>query len=305
VNLKSIKLEHITKDIKANVILDDISFELGAGEICAVIGKNGAGKSTLFKIMTGQITPTKGEFSYIYHGKQTIPSIGSLIERPLFFNNLSAFENLKYFSIQKGQCTTEEIKEVIRIVGLLDNKKSYSNFSLGMKQRLGLALALIFKPDILILDEPVNGLDPEGIRDIRKILLKFNRELGTTILISSHILTELEEISNSYIFIDKGRLIEKVTKKELQGKLKSYLRFIVDNVQKAIQVLDEQFPDLTYFIENGNEIKISGDSENLGLINRKFVNQNITVLGIETQKLTLEDYFFEVISRSEKHEQLY
>jgi len=187
---KLLKAENLSKEIKGNIILSDMNFEVQAGEICAVIGKNGAGKTTLFKLITGQSTPTNGQLSYIYLDNPKKPSIGTLIERPNFFNNFSAFDNLKYFSIQKGISSDQEIKKMLHLVGLPINQKTFYSFSLGMKQRLGIALALIFKPDILILDEPVNGLDPEGIRDVRTILLKVNQELGTTILISSHILTE-------------------------------------------------------------------------------------------------------------------
>ena len=299
--LKSIKIENISKIFKDNTILDDISFELNAGEICAVIGKNGAGKSTLFKILAGQIASTKGKWSYIYTGEQAISNIGALIERPVFFNNLSAFENLKYFFLQKGRKGTKEITEILKIVGLSDCKIRFSDFSLGMKQRLGIALALIFKPDVLILDEPVNGLDPEGIRDIRKTLLKINRDIGTTILISSHVLTELEEISTHYIFLDKGRLIEKIPKIELEKKIMNYLNIVVDDTKKTAKVLEENFPELTYFIENENQIKVSGNLENSGIINKELVNHNISVLRIDTHKSTLEDYFFEVIARGEKH----
>lgn len=298
--LKTIRMENITKEIKGGVILNEVSFEIKAGEICAIIGKNGAGKSTLFKIMTGQITPTKGEFSFIYTGKNESSNIGTLIERPIFFNNFSAFDNLKYFSYQKGKDSTKEIEEILEIVGLPQNKKPFSSFSLGMKQRLGIALALIFKPDILILDEPVNGLDPEGIRDIRKILLKVNKEYRTTILISSHVLTELEEISDSYIFIDKGRVIEKTQKIDLEEKLIGYSTIVVDDLHKAVRVMNDYFPKINYTVENNKHIKIIDSNEFLGAINQKMVINNVLVLGIETKKSTLEDYFFEVLSRSEQ-----
>lgn len=299
---KSIKAENLNKEIKGNVILSDMSFEVQAGEICAIIGKNGAGKTTLFKLMTGQSTPTNGQLSYIYSDNHKKPSIGTLIERPIFFNNLSAFDNLKYFSIQKGISSDQKIKKMLHLVGLPTNKKPFSSFSLGMKQRLGIALSLFFKPDILILDEPVNGLDPEGIRDIRTILLKANRELGTTILISSHILTELEEMSGSYIFIDHGRLVEKVQKEELQKKLENYLVFKVGDSLQATRVLDTYFPKLNYLIEDDLTIKISDCFEDSMIINQKLVNNNIPVFGIERQRTTLEDYFFEVISRGKQHE---
>ncbi|TKI52833.1 ABC transporter ATP-binding protein [Lysinibacillus mangiferihumi] len=300
-SLKLIKVENISKEYKENVILDDISFKINAGEICAVIGKNGAGKSTLFKIMTGQITATKGQLLYSY-SKKRIPSIGALIERPAFFNNLTAFENLKYFFLQKGGTNTEEIVQIIKLVGLANNKVLFSEFSLGMKQRLGLALALIFKPDVLILDEPVNGLDPEGIHDIRNILLKINRELGTTILISSHILTELEEISTSYIFLNNGRLLERISKEELEQKMINYLKIVVDNTEKATKILEEHFPELTYVIENQNQIKITENLDKTSVINQTFVNHGISVLGMETHKSTLEDYFFKLTGRGEIYE---
>lgn len=301
-SLKLIKAEKMTKEIKGDLVLSDISFEIQAGEICAVIGKNGAGKTTLFKLMTGQSTPTDGQVSYMYTDYGEKPSIGTLIERPNFFNNLSAFDNLKYFSIQKGKSSDAEIKNMLQMVGLPNNSKHFSSFSLGMKQRLGIALALIFRPEILILDEPVNGLDPEGIRDIRKILLKINRDYGTTILISSHILTELEEVSDSYIFIDKGIFLEKVTKKELQKKLKNYLMFKVNDILQAVTILDTHFPEIEYSILDNQMIRISECLELSMVINKKLVNNNISVLGIETQKTTLEDYFFEVISRGAQYE---
>ncbi|MCM2139859.1 ATP-binding cassette domain-containing protein [Vagococcus fluvialis] len=293
--LKLIRVNNVSKIYKKKNILSNINFSINVGEICAVIGKNGAGKSTLFKLFTQQIKANTGEIIYIGSSKIIKPTIGSIIEQPTFFDNFSAFENLCYFYLQKyGKIDKKEILKVLKIINLPDSTKKFSDFSLGMKQRLGIGLALLFRPVLLVLDEPVNGLDPEGIRDVRNILLKINQKYETTILISSHILSELEEIATDYIFLDKGYLLEKISKTELMKKQKNYLEISVNKPKDAAEILNHNFPDVSILIGN-NKIRITDYAGNPADINKILVISNIEVQKINSHKMSLEEYFFEKV----------
>ena len=222
--------------------VSDMSIKLKRGEIYALVGQNGAGKTTLLKMLCG-LTPVSGGELELF-GAATCREIavarrriGAMIESPAFLSYLSARENLEYLRIQRGGIEGNSVNEALRFVGLdYTGNKHFSKFSLGMKQRLGLALAVMGSPELLILDEPINGLDPIGIKEFRDIILHMNRENGTTILISSHILGELSQIATDYGFIDHGRLIEHITAVELKQKcgddLESYFIQLIEGGKK-------------------------------------------------------------------------
>ena len=205
--IKSIKLNKIFDDRE---ILSDFSVNIERGEIYAIIGKNGAGKTTFMKLLTGFLAPTEGEVI------RATNKIGVLIENPGLLLGMSGLANLKAKSLVNGNCDENELESILKLVGLerAGNKK-VKKYSLGMKQRLGLALALVGGPDLLVLDEPTNGLDPQGIAEFRNLLLKINKELGVTIIISSHILEELSKIASKFAFIHCGKLVKEIDSRDL------------------------------------------------------------------------------------------
>ena len=196
-----------------DLAVDHVTLDIRPGQIFGLVGKNGAGKTTLIRMITGQTFPTSGEFSLFGQtGEHNLGKmrrrIGCMVETPSFFPYLTAHDNLEFYRIQRGIPGAENVDRLLAQVGLADTgKKKFKNFSLGMKQRLGLALALLGNPDFLVLDKPINGLDPMGIVEFRDVLLQMNREHGTTIMISSHILSELANLATDFAFMDQGRLL--------------------------------------------------------------------------------------------------
>lgn len=206
--------QHIQKKYNGKIILDDVTMNVGKGDIYGLIGRNGSGKTTLLRILTGQIQRYKGAVQF-ENGPQKI-KIAALINSPALYLNLSAYENLKAHSYLLSNSDNEELHRVLKTVKLENcGSKTVENFSLGMKQRLKLGLALLDTPDILILDEPVNGLDPEGMTDLREILLKLKQSSGTTIIISSHILSELEKIITRMGILHNGKIVSEIKKTEI------------------------------------------------------------------------------------------
>jgi ABC-2 type transport system ATP-binding protein len=206
-------IKNITKNYGKKVVLDNVFMKLEKGEIIGIVGPNGAGKTTLMKIIVGLIKEYKGE---IYFNKTKI-RVGAMIESPKFYNNLSGLDNLKYFSYFIEKIPKEKILDIVDKIGLKnDIKRKVKTYSMGMKQRLGIALTLINDPDILILDEPLNGLDPKGVHEIRNYLMELNNTDNTTILVSSHILSEIEKVSNKVLFIKNGVIVDEV--KDLNKK---------------------------------------------------------------------------------------
>lgn len=291
---QSISIQHLSKKFGRKKVLDDVNVSINAGEICAIVGKNGAGKTTLFKLLTEQLFPTSGAISF--EGAFERPNIGSLIEQPTFFPRFSAYHNLAHFSLQfTGKINKEDILETLELVGLEHTRRKFETFSLGMKQRLGIALAILFKPDLLILDEPSNGLDPQGIRDVRKLLQRINAEQRTTILISSHVLTELEEIATDYIILDKGHIIEKTNKQALSNQLTRTLVLTVDDAHKTANQLTAHYPNVPVNIIDPSTIHVTSPDIQSHEINQHLVSRGVAVHALTVHHDTLEDYFFEKV----------
>ncbi|GGB03619.1 ABC transporter ATP-binding protein [Macrococcus hajekii] len=292
-----IDVRNLTKSYQDFVALHPLDFSLKRGEICAVIGKNGAGKSTFFKILSGQIEQTGGEMTFFSNHTEVSLNrsrkrMGFMIEEPTFFSNMNAYENLNYFRIQRGISEKERINDVLRIVGLSKNpKKKFREYSMGMRQRLGLALTLMSSPDCLVLDEPTNGLDAQGISDIRNLLLKLNKEQDITILISSHILSELQLVATSFLFIDKGKVVEQISRQQLNEKSKKYAKIIVADAAKAAQVLEMNFDKIDYRVMPDNELRIMSHIDHIGEINKVLLSHDINVNEIKVESLNLEEYF--------------
>lgn len=218
--------------------------------------------------------------------------IGSLIESPAFYKNMTARENLEVSRLVRNIAGKECIDEVLELVGLSDtNKKKVKNFSLGMRQRLGIANALLGNPKLLILDEPINGLDPMGIVEIRELLKKINKEKDVTILISSHILGELSELATNYGIINNGRLVEEISVKELKEKCRQYIEVIVDNPAKASTILEKELLITDYEVLENNRIKIFSNLDSSGLINGTLSKNKVVVQKINLKGENLEEYF--------------
>ena len=291
-----LKTNGIVKKYGSNTVLNGINMTINRGDIYGFIGKNGAGKTTFMRVVLSLTTKTEGEVEFFDH--KTIEEVGlkvgSLIESPGLYKNASAYENLKRFSILYG-ADEDKIPEILEIVGLgKTGNRKVKNFSLGMKQRLGIAVALLGDPELLLLDEPINGLDPEGIKEIRDVIVRLNKEKHITILISSHLLDELAKVVTRYGIINNGVLIEEIEAKELKEKCKNKLIIESDNPRKAQEILTKIVPAKSISI-NSNLLEISSDIEKAADMNKELVNKGIAVSAIYINSDSLEEYFMRKI----------
>ena len=299
-----LQTNNLTKKYKNFIALDNATITIHKGDIYGLIGRNGAGKTTLMKTITTLTNKTSGSFSLFGSEEELTESkrrIGCLIESPAFFGNLTAYQNLKYYSIQKGIVGKKQIEKVLKIVDLWKEKnKKFKNFSLGMKQRLGIAFAILDNPDFIILDEPINGLDPIGIKEIRDTLKKLNEEEKITILISSHILSELYLIANHFCFIDKGKIIKDLSKEELDLECSKCIVIKTKDVKKASVVLEKELSTTNYKVIDNTEIRLYDELENLAEVNKILLTNGIEIMGIYETGISLEDYFNSLIKDGEK-----
>ena len=279
--------------------LDKINMSVKKGDIYALIGKNGAGKTTLLRLFTGQNAPDYGSIELFgkkgTHGlNEARKRTGAIIETPAFYPFFSAERNLEYYRIQRGIDDPSIVE-----TGLYEAKdKKFKNFSLGMKQRLGIALSLMHDPEFLILDEPINGLDPAGIVEMRKLMLRLNKENGLTIIISSHILSELANMATCYGFIDHGQILQEMSAEELEAKEKSYVKMRTSNGEKAAECLSKELQlDASY---NADDDTIYIYFENNTVyptekISRFLFEKGYDLYSLEIVKTTLEDFFIELL----------
>ena len=290
-----IEMRHITKVFPGIIANDDVTIELRKGEIHALLGENGAGKSTTLKMITGLIFPTSGEIKLFGEKRNSFTSrrIGSLIETAGLYPNLSAYDNMELKAIAMGINNKNKITELLNLVRLdPKSKKVVKKFSLGMKQRLGIALALLGNPDLLILDEPINGLDPEGIREVREVIQYLNDTKKMTIIISSHILGELSKIATKYGIIRDGHMVEEITAKELDKRCRNYLSLKVDQADKAIPLLEKSLNIKDYTVHENNEIWIYDEVKSSD-VSMQLAQNGVEVNQIYYQKQDLESYFLE------------
>ena len=287
--------DKIEKSFGARVLLNGASFEINAGERYALVGPNGAGKTTCMRMICGLAKPTSGDiemFGYSGNDLTNVRSrVGCLIETPGLYPNLSAQENLKLkcklFGINKKGYT----EEILRKVGLSDvGKKKTKNFSLGMKQRLGIGLALVGEPDLLVLDEPINGLDPQGIAEVRETIQNLCSQQDMTVFISSHILEELSKLATDYGIINNGSLIQEITREELLNKCSDKISITVDNPNKAVPVLDGM-GFTNYMIMDQNHIDVYERLNESAALNEKLVKSGVSVSQIAVTGMELETYF--------------
>ena len=295
-----LKTNNLTKKYKDFVALDKVSIEIDKGDIYGLIGRNGAGKTTLMKIITTLTNKTSGEFTLLNHSDNDLTKtkrrIGSLIENPAFFPNLNAYDNLKYYAIQKGITNYDQINESLKLVGLDDvKKKKFKDFSLGMKQRLGIAFAILDNPDFIILDEPINGLDPIGISDLRDTFKRLNKERNITILISSHILSELYLLATRFCIIEKGKVVKELSKEELDIECSKCIVIKTDDVKKVSVVLEKDLKTTNYKVIDKEEIRLYDYLKNIETVNKTLVKNDINIKQIKETGISLEDYFKSVI----------
>ncbi|HML20319.1 MAG TPA: ABC transporter ATP-binding protein [Aggregatilinea sp.] len=287
----------LTKRFGEQIGVSSLDLHVPRGKIYGLMGRNGAGKTTSMRMVLNLVRPTKGTILLFgqEHKKQqarTYRRIGSLIETPGFYENLTGPENLRILARLRGEHRKDSIDRALDIVGLSDqNDKVFSNYSLGMKQRLGIAAAIMHEPELLILDEPINGLDPIGIHEIRNFFLALRKEKGTTIFISSHVLSELEQLADIIGVMHEGRLLEEVNMAELHKRNRQYVEFAVSNVNTAALLLERQFKTTDYTVCDDRTIRLYDDLDRRGEINRCFVESNLCVTEITVSEEKLEDYF--------------
>ena len=296
-----LKTYNITKKYGNQVAVNNVNMTIKKGEIYGFIGQNGAGKTTLIRLITGLIHKTGGEIELLgatgeAELNKSRTMVGSLIETPSFYTNMTARENLEVSRLVRNIPGKKCIDEVLELVGLKDvEKKKVKNFSLGMRQRLGIANALMGNPKLLILDEPINGLDPMGIVEIRELLKKINKEKDMTILISSHILSELSELATTYGIISNGKLIEEITAEELAEKCRQYIDLKVDDTSRAVTLLERELGISDYEVLEDKKIKVFSNLDNVGEVNSILSKSGVIVESISIKGENLEEYFMNKI----------
>ena len=293
-----IKLRDISKKRGQTEILNHLNMTVYQNDIYGFIGQNGAGKSTTMKIIMSLIKETQGQLELFDSLDNQInrSRIGAIIENPAFYPYMTAYENLKYYVQYKGIVEINSIEKVLKMVGLENaRKKKYKNYSLGMKQRLGLALALINNPDLLILDEPLNGLDPTGISELRSLLKKLNTENNITIILSSHILSELHKLATCYGIMHKGRIIEEISSEILDDRCKKHISIKVSDIKATSMILEKDLGINNFSVCSEDIIKIYGNFDKCAQINKTLVLNNILVEEITIKGESLESYFTKVI----------
>lgn len=292
-----LKTYNITKKYGEQLAVDNVNMTIKKGDIYGFIGQNGAGKTTLIRLITGLIHKSGGEIELLGANEENELNkartmVGSLIESPSLYTNMTARENLEVSRLVRNIPGNKCIDEVLELVGLKDvEKKKVKNFSLGMRQRLGIANALMGNPKLLILDEPINGLDPMGIVEIRELLKKINKEKDMTILISSHILSELSELATTYGIISNGKLIEEITAKQLSEKCRQYIDLKVDNTARAVILLERELGISDYEVLEDSNIKVFSNLDNVGEVNSLLSRSGIIVESISVKGENLEEYF--------------
>ena len=294
--LKTNALSKSYKDFKA---LNGLSMNIPKGAIYGFIGKNGAGKTTLIRLICGLQEPTSGDYT-LYGRKNTDRNIvksrrrmGAVVETPSIYLGMTGVDNLKQQYRTLGLPSFDGLTEILKLVGL-DNtgKKKAKNFSLGMRQRLGIAIALVGDPDFLVLDEPVNGLDPQGIIDIRELILKLNLEQQITVLISSHILDELSKLATHYGFIDNGHIVKEMSKDELEAACKKCIRMEVSNIKALAHVLDEMRID--YKVTTSKTADVYA-KVNISKLIAALTKENCEVISIQERDESLESYYVSLV----------
>lgn len=301
-----LKTRNLSKKYQGDFALKDVNLTIRKGEIYGFIGQNGAGKSTFLRVATGLSFPTNGTVELFGVSDQkemtkALKCVGAIIESPALYPQMTAFQNLEVHRLQKGIPGKECIKKTLELVGLQHTgKKKTKNFSLGMKQRLGLAIALLGEPEFLILDEPTNGLDPTGIIELRELLKKLNKEKGLTILISSHILNELHQLATHYGIIHKGELLEQLSSKEMEDKCRKYIHIKVDNPHQAAVIIESELETTNFEVMPEGTIKLYEHIDASAKVSKVLSINGLTIEQFALMGDTLENYFTKLIGGEDR-----
>ncbi len=292
-----IETKNLTKQYGEQKSVANLNIHVKKGRIYGLLGRNGAGKTTTMKMLLNLTTPTSGEvqiFGKNIQGneKKILPRIGSLIEAPGFYPNLTGTENLKIFAQLRGVSKRNAVQIALEVVGLpYGDKKLFSQYSLGMKQRLAIALAIMHDPELLILDEPINGLDPIGIAEVRSFIRELCDVKGKTILISSHILSEISLLVDDIGIINHGVLLEEESLAELEEKNGKYIHFVVTDTAQAARIMERNFGVKNFIVENDHSLRLYDNNLSVAALNRTFIENGLEVSEAHTCEDTLEDYF--------------
>ena len=291
-----IETRNLTKKYGSQVSVSNLNIHVRKGRIYGLLGRNGAGKTTTMRMLLGLTAPTSGNVKifgkpFQENEKKILPRIGCLIESPGFYPNLTGTENLKIFAELRGLRNPNYVKGALELVNLpYRDKKLFSQYSLGMKQRLAIALAVMHDPELLILDEPINGLDPIGIAEVRSFIRELCDARGKTILISSHILSEISLLADDVGIIDHGKLLEEESLKELEAKNAKFIHFCVSDAQKAAQIIAATFQSRNTQLADANNLYLYDTALPVAKINRAFIEAGIDVQESHLCEDTLEDY---------------
>ena len=296
-----ITTNELCKTYSKKLVIDHVNMHIPEGSIYGFVGENGSGKTTIMRLLTGLAEPTSGTYE-LFGLKNNDPrifekrkNISAIVERISLIPNLTAKQNIRYYELYTGRTLTEEEKdELLKKVNLQDvGNKKVRNFSLGMRQRLGIALALVSNPKLMFLDEPMNGLDPEGIAELRDLLIELNQKDGITVLISSHILSELEKIASFYGFISHGKILEEITASELQSRCRKSLTIKVMDIDKAEKVL-KGLKLHDYRVSPNGEIKIF-DAIKINKLVLSLDAEGVEISAINSSDESVEDYYLNLI----------
>ena len=290
----------LTKQYGTQKSVADLHLHIAPGRIYGLLGRNGAGKTTTMKMLLGLTRPTSGEV-FLWdtplpgHEKELLPRIGSLIEAPSFYPNLTATENLRIFATLRGVPNRHAIRDALELVGLpYRDKKLFSQYSMGMKQRLAIALAVMHDPELLILDEPTNGLDPIGIAEMRSFIRRLCEEQGKTILISSHILSEISLLADDIGILDHGVLLEEESLAVLEQNSRKHIRFAVSDTARAAAILERPFQETAFSIQDDHILRLYNLDVPAGKMVTSFVKNGLEVSEVCTCEESLEDHFKQV-----------
>ena len=300
-----IETNNLSKIYYKNKVVNSVDMHVEKGKIYGLLGKNGAGKTTTMCMLLNLTYPSEGDI-FLFgknvnnHSNEIYSNIGSIIETPGFYEHLTAFENLKIISKIRGNFNPHNINSVLQMVNLDNDKsKKFKDFSLGMKQRLGIAAAIMHSPELLILDEPINGLDPFGIKEIRTLLKRLSHEFGITILISSHILSEIENIADVIGFMDNGILIEEISKEELYTRLDKFVEFEVSDIDLAVDIFKKlELKENKDYVVKGDVLCLYTHLNLRDKFNALFVKAGIDVKKVNLCEENLEDFFTRFVSNN-------
>ncbi len=297
-----LQTHNLAKRYKKRFAVSDLNIEVYRGDVFGFLGPNGAGKSTTIRMMLSLIHPTNGSITIFgkrldKHRGEALKRIGGLVEKPDFYGHLSAFDNLKFIGSLYGGVNKKRIEEVLEIVKLSDRiNDKVKTYSHGMKQRLGIAQALLANPELIILDEPTSGLDPQGMREVRELIKNLSREQNITIFLSSHLLTEVEQVANRMAIINSGKLVVQGYVQELLNSSDQYVQIQVEPIETAEQII-KSFAFVTKYERHNNSLSIYTSIDRIPEINSEFVKHNLQVSSIIPRR-SLEDYFIEMTERA-------